>query len=419
MSLAASSLLTLQPQHGTFTSSLLLQGALLASLDVVPVFFGRPQRRVANNKKSKSSSKSHASQELQQDYNNDNDDDDKNTSSTSLVYYYKYGASYHWLLMFRVATSGLFLALLGRQDDAYVSNSNNWRLVLPMLLRRIVTPIITRAWPRLVAAALTDHNNDDNGKMNNEATDKTATGTTTTRNNDNNTSWLQFLADGGPLGPGCGKLVQSSVGLLFAWAFQPRTATTIEASSSLSAREPNPLLLYCHLGPLWSSQTWWLLVMVAALSLAVNGVLWAWSHLEKSKGTHDGVNRMVASTVGRSLTIDEHLRLWTWAWINATCEEITARGLQRGEYHALFFQSSLNQQQHRSVSNIGQALVFGVAHYHGIPNGWTGVGLTFVYGLLMGFIADAGQGLLYPILTHTVADYFIFATTIARRKEIP
>ena len=48
-----------------------------------------------------------------------------------------------------------------------------------------------------------------------------------------------------------------------------------------------------------------------------------------------------------------------------------------------------------------------------IPSGWTGVGLTFVYGLAMGFLLEYGGGSLLPIVAHTIADYFIFAV-IAR-----
>jgi membrane protease YdiL (CAAX protease family) len=65
-------------------------------------------------------------------------------------------------------------------------------------------------------------------------------------------------------------------------------------------------------------------------------------------------------------------------------------------------------------ANVLQAISFGIWHFHGIPSGWTGVGLAFVYGLAMGFMFEYGGGLLLPIVAHSVADYFIFAV-IARK----
>jgi membrane protease YdiL (CAAX protease family) len=67
-------------------------------------------------------------------------------------------------------------------------------------------------------------------------------------------------------------------------------------------------------------------------------------------------------------------------------------------------------------SNIWQAAIFGIWHYHGIPSGLPGVALTFVYGLVMGLLMDYGGGLLLPILAHSIADYFIFVV-IARQQQ--
>ena len=58
---------------------------------------------------------------------------------------------------------------------------------------------------------------------------------------------------------------------------------------------------------------------------------------------------------------------------------------------------------------------FGAAHWHGIPSGPLGVGLTFVYGLLMGLLHEWCGGLLLPVAAHTLADYYIFAV-IARKQ---
>ena len=47
-------------------------------------------------------------------------------------------------------------------------------------------------------------------------------------------------------------------------------------------------------------------------------------------------------------------------------------------------------------ANLLQAAAFGVWHYHGVPSGLLGVALTFVFGLLMGWLVDACGGLAVP-----------------------
>ena len=97
--------------------------------------------------------------------------------------------------------------------------------------------------------------------------------------------------------------------------------------------------------------------------------------------------------------------------MNATCEECTARGFWRHEFECTAAAT-------RHWSNAGQAILFGAWHYYGIPSGWTGVGLTTVYGWIMGLLADLhpSTGLLLPILAHSIADYYIFAV-IARQEK--
>jgi membrane protease YdiL (CAAX protease family) len=56
---------------------------------------------------------------------------------------------------------------------------------------------------------------------------------------------------------------------------------------------------------------------------------------------------------------------------------------------------------------IVQALIFGLSHYLGFPNGWLGVAMAFCYGLMLGFIRVKGRGLLAPVLTHVFADLTI------------
>jgi len=56
-----------------------------------------------------------------------------------------------------------------------------------------------------------------------------------------------------------------------------------------------------------------------------------------------------------------------------------------------------------------QALVFGVAHWWGVPNGVVGVILATIYGLMMGAVRYIARGLLLPIIVHVFADIVIFA----------
>lgn len=54
-----------------------------------------------------------------------------------------------------------------------------------------------------------------------------------------------------------------------------------------------------------------------------------------------------------------------------------------------------------------QAFFFGLVHYHGFPNGWTGVAMAGVYGLAIGWIRKRSKGMFAPVLTHIFADLTI------------
>ena len=151
-----------------------------------------------------------------------------------------------------------------------------------------------------------------------------------------------------------------------------------------------------------------LLFIVVILSTQVNCVLSLWSTIWQSRGRHRGVEQMVDS-MPRRLTWKYHLYLVLLATINALCEEGESRGFWRSEYEL----AGLSRRD----SNLAQALFFGIWHYNGIPSGVAGVCLTFVYGLLMGYLQDASHGLLLPIIAHAVADYYIFANIARRAKQ--
>lgn len=213
---------------------------------------------------------------------------------------------------------------------------------------------------------------------------------------------VEIVEDGGPLGPGVGKLWDACVGTLFFRLVSPHF------------RDFSSWTEYCSIGPLWPN--WWLPLCVVILSMGVNVVLWIWSTcLKNSRGAHEGVHRMVKGTINRRLSTREHAVLVAWSLTNAICEEVSSRGFNRWEFSALWGNHGPTNSRVFDPSNLWQATTFGLAHFYGVPSGWTGVGLTFVYGWIMGFLQDIGGGLLYPILTHTMADYFIFSQ-IARRQ---
>jgi len=54
-----------------------------------------------------------------------------------------------------------------------------------------------------------------------------------------------------------------------------------------------------------------------------------------------------------------------------------------------------------------QAIVFGTMHAHGVPGGSSGMGLTTIYGLMMGALRRRAQGMLAPWLAHAAADLVI------------
>jgi membrane protease YdiL (CAAX protease family) len=162
--------------------------------------------------------------------------------------------------------------------------------------------------------------------------------------------------------------------------------------------------------------------ILVGISVVVNMVLYAWSRIAKSTGTHKGVDRMVSTTKDRNhLTRREHLLYVSLALINATCEEICFRWFWWSEF-AVYLSgrhgSNNKYSNHMCFNaNVAQAIVFGSLHYYGIPSGLTGVCLTCVYGWIMGMLMEqvGDGGLFLPIIAHSIADYYLFSS-VARGK---
>lgn len=51
-----------------------------------------------------------------------------------------------------------------------------------------------------------------------------------------------------------------------------------------------------------------------------------------------------------------------------------------------------------------QAFSFGVAHFYGVPSGWTGVALATAFGAALGWLRTSTGGLAAPIIVHIAAD---------------
>ena len=68
-----------------------------------------------------------------------------------------------------------------------------------------------------------------------------------------------------------------------------------------------------------------------------------------------------------------------------------------------------------------QASAFAILHFAaGFPNGIAGYLMTFVYGLILGYLRERTGGLLAPYVTHVVADlvigYFLYFYAIKEKK---
>jgi membrane protease YdiL (CAAX protease family) len=65
-----------------------------------------------------------------------------------------------------------------------------------------------------------------------------------------------------------------------------------------------------------------------------------------------------------------------------------------------------------------QSIWFSFLHYQsGFPSGTIGIGLTFVFGLMMGYLVYRTKGVLVPIVIHALADFSIFLLVILRMQN--
>lgn len=138
-----------------------------------------------------------------------------------------------------------------------------------------------------------------------------------------------------------------------------------------------------------------LLVAVSSAAALVTWVLAAHPDLERATAMvpHASLMLLVPGAVG-------------FAIVNATLEELAFRGV---------LQSSLAEATgSMPLAIVVQAIAFGLAHLHGVPNGWLGVAMAGTWALVLGWVRVRSRGLVTPILGHIVADLVIFALLVIR-----
>ena len=85
-----------------------------------------------------------------------------------------------------------------------------------------------------------------------------------------------------------------------------------------------------------------------------------------------------------------------FAVLNGVLEEITFRGI--------LWDGLQKVLGNTLVIIFLQSVFFGLCHYNGFPRGVVGIGLSFVYGVILGILRYQSQGLLAPILAHIFTD---------------
>lgn len=89
-----------------------------------------------------------------------------------------------------------------------------------------------------------------------------------------------------------------------------------------------------------------------------------------------------------------------FALVNAFAEEVIFRGIMQGALSRAF--------RRQCLVVILQASAFAAFHFAGgFPNGYIGYLMTFIYGLMLGYLRERSQGLLAPFSAHVMADLAI------------
>ena len=96
-----------------------------------------------------------------------------------------------------------------------------------------------------------------------------------------------------------------------------------------------------------------------------------------------------------------------FAVLNSVLEEAVYRGV---------LQDALDRVLRSGAAILTlQAAAFATLHFlTGIPRGFAGIGLAFLYGLLLGVLRRRSGGLAVPVIAHTITDLAIVGIVLAR-----
>jgi membrane protease YdiL (CAAX protease family) len=97
---------------------------------------------------------------------------------------------------------------------------------------------------------------------------------------------------------------------------------------------------------------------------------------------------------------------FVFAVVNAAVEEAAYRGVVLGALETARLTAA--------TALVLQAVAFAALHFRaGFPRGLVGVGLTFVYGLVLGELRRRAGGLIAPFITHVLTDLVIVTIVLA------
>lgn len=181
----------------------------------------------------------------------------------------------------------------------------------------------------------------------------------------------------------------------------------LPAPASVILGKGSGLFLYFYvvllIGPLRRSLVWLrvgkfnsgtVILMAAIVFVSAIGVI-VWTHsVPQNPAIHARI--LPANVPGYLVPI----YMGAFAIVNSLIEEIIWRGVMLTALEAAFGVGVF--------SLVLQAVQFGLAHYRGgFPNGWSGAGLTFLFGLAMGVLRRRSGGLVVPWIAHAAADFTI------------
>jgi hypothetical protein len=196
------------------------------------------------------------------------------------------------------------------------------------------------------------------------------------------------------------------------------------------------------LHPLLGRWPWGLLVpavLLAALSLLFRSL--SWGPWLKPGGIDGKTAAAIAATMAvsaaalfiweRAAGPDLSLHLSSLPELSAWTLPLAALGFSAGNaaleeliFRGVIMEATDSAFSPGAASLLAQAWVVGAAHFQrGFPNGWPGLALATVYGIMLGLLRRRSRGLAAPWIAHAGADLAIFTILViraaAKGQELP